>query len=391
MVRSNNRLWRRVRWLGVNLCRMLLSVTFILSGIVKLIDPVGTQYKIEDYAQAFGLSALVPGFVPLLLAVGLAFLEFDLGICLFFGSHRKRASRFCLLFLALMTPLTLYLAIDNPVSDCGCFGDAFILTNWQTFYKNLLLLLCALVLFFGYRRQTRLISEHNQWLVSLYTWVFSFVLTLYCTYTLPVIDFRPYHIGANISQKMQWDESDKIPPITDLVITDPSTGEDLTDSIVASPGWTFLIVAPRLELADDGVMDKLTELTDYCLEHDYTLVALTASNDSLINYWCDITGAEYPFLVVDEIPLKTKVRSNPGLLLLHDGVVVNKWASSQIPGAPEFVAPLHQLPWVVREQSTYGQRALLLFSWYLIPLLICTVLDRLWVGIKLYRERKNRI
>ena len=187
---------------------------------------------------------------------------------------------------------------------------------------------------------------------------------------------------------MQWDESDKIPPITDLVITDPSTGEDLTDSIVASPGWTFLIVAPRLELADDGVMDKLTELTDYCLEHDYTLVALTASNDSLINYWCDITGAEYPFLVVDEIPLKTMVRSNPGLLLLHDGVVVNKWASSQIPGAPEFVAPLHQLPWVVREQSTYGQRALLLFSWYLIPLLICTVLDRLWVGIKLYRERK---
>ena len=100
MVRSNNRLWRRVRWLGVNLCRMLLSVTFILSGIVKLIDPVGTQYKIEDYAQAFGLSALLPGFVPLLLAVGLAFLEFDLGICLFFGCHRKRASRFCLLFLA---------------------------------------------------------------------------------------------------------------------------------------------------------------------------------------------------------------------------------------------------------------------------------------------------
>jgi triosephosphate isomerase len=363
----------------------------MFSGLVKMIDPRGTEYKIKDYAVAFGMDDMFVLYMPLAFSILLALFEFNIGISLLFGTNRRWVSRAMLVFFLIFTPFTLYLAFTNPVHDCGCFGDAVMLTNWQTFYKNLVLLLCALVLFFGYRRQTRLISEHNQWLVSLYTWVFSFILTLYCIYTLPVIDFRPYHIGANISQKMQWDDLGKQPPITDLVITHPVTGEELTDSIISSPGWTFLIVAPRLELADDGIMDKLTELTDYCLEYDYTLVALTSSSDSLINHWRDITGAEYPFLVVDEIPLKTMVRSNPGLLLLHDGVVVNKWASSQIPGAPQLVAPLHKLSWVVREQSSYGQRGLLLFSWYLIPLLICTVLDRLWVGIKLYRERRNRI
>lgn len=386
-----DRVYKTLLWVLVNVSRAILSLTLMFSGLVKMIDPRGTEYKIKDYAVAFGMDDMFVLYMPLAFSILLALFEFNIGISLLFGTNRRWVSRAMLVFFLIFTPFTLYLAFTNPVHDCGCFGDAVMLTNWQTFYKNLVLLLCALVLFFGYRRQTRLISEHNQWLVSLYTWVFSFVLTLYCIYTLPVIDFRPYHIGANISQKMQWDDLGKEPPITDLVITHPVTGEELTDSIISSPGWTFLIVAPRLELADDGIMDKLTELTDYCLEYDYTLVALTSSSDSLINHWRDITGAEYPFLVVDEIPLKTMVRSNPGLLLLHDGVVVNKWASSQIPGAPQLVAPLHKLSWVVREQSSYGQRGLLLFSWYLIPLLICTVLDRLWVGIKLYRERRNRI
>lgn len=387
---KNSRLFSVLRWLLVNACRMILSVALIFSGAVKMIDPRGTEYKIKDYALAFGLDDMLALYMPLLLSMALALTEFCLGVNLLFGSNRRWTSRVVLVAFMLFTPLTLYLAIENPVSDCGCFGDAWVLTNWQTFGKNVLLLACAAVVCVWYRMQTRLISEHAQWLVNLYTWMYAFILTLYCVYTLPVIDFRPYHIGADLKANMQWDDTDRMPPITDLFISDPETGEDMTDSIVAGAGWKFLVVAPRLENADDGVMDKLAELTEYCDEHDYKLVALTASSDSLIEYWRDITGAEYPFLVADEIPLKTMVRSNPALILLDGSVVANKWASSQLPGASQLTAPLEDMSWVRQEKFTYAQRFLLLLSWYVIPLLILTILDKIWLGIRAFKERKKK-
>ena len=376
----------------VNLCRLVLSLALIFSGGVKLIDPHGTEYKIRDYAIAFGMDDVMWSYLPLLMSVGLSLAEFCLGVNLLFGSNRRWTSRVVFMAFALFTPFTLYLALENPVHDCGCFGDAWVLTNWQTFAKNVLLLSCAIVVCRWYRLQVRLISIHGQWLVSLYTWVYALMLMSYCLYTLPVIDFRPYHLGADIAEKMRWDDdTDRIPPITDLVITDPLTGQDMTDSIVSGQGWKFLIVLPRVESADDGVMDKLAELTEYCLENNYMLTAMTASSDSLVDYWRDITGAEYPFLVADEIPLKTMIRSNPGLILLRGSVVAGKWASTEIPGSAELVAPLEQMDWVHREQTSYTERLLVLLSWYLLPLLLLTMLDALWQGIKKYRERKNRI
>ncbi|MBQ5655595.1 MAG: DoxX family protein [Bacteroidaceae bacterium] len=387
---KNSRLYSVLRWLLVNACRMILSAAMILSGAVKMIDPRGTEYKIKDYAVAFGVDEVLGLYLPLLFSIALALTEFCLGVNLLFGNNRRWTSRVVLALFLLFTPFTLYLAIENPVSDCGCFGDAWILTNWQTFGKNVVLLTCAILVCRYYKMQTRLISEHAQWLISLYNWMYAFVLTLYCIYTLPVMDFRPYHIGADIHAKMQWDDTDKIPPITDLVISDPLSGEDMTDSIISGKGWKFLVVAPRLESADDGVMDKLAELTEYCSDFGYQLVALTASSDSLIEYWRDITGAEYKFLVADEIPLKTMIRSNPGVILLNGSVVANKWASSQIPGQTELVAPLDEMPWAQKPESTYAQRFFILLSWYIIPLLAFTILDKVWMGIRMLRERKNR-
>lgn len=376
-----------LKWLLVNACRITLSMALIFSGAVKMIDPRGTEYKIRDYALAFGVDDILGLYLPLLLSATLALTEFCLGVNLLFGSNRRWTSRVVLAAFAVFTPFTLYLAIENPVHDCGCFGDALVLTNWQSFFKNVVLLTCSIIVCLWYRMQTRLISEHAQWLVNLYNWMYAFILTLYCIYTLPVMDFRPYHIGSDLYAKMQWDNTDMVPPINDLFIIDPSTGDDLTDSIVSSKGWKFLIVAPRLESADDGVMDKLAELTEYCQDNGYMLSALTASNDSLIEYWRDITGAEYRFLAADEIPLKTMVRSNPGLILLDGSVVVNKWASSQIPGASELVAPLDEMSWVRKESSTYAQRFFILLSWYLIPLIVFTIIDKILMLTRKYREK----
>lgn len=376
-------------WLAANICRMVLAAALIFSGVVKVMDPHGTEYKIRDYAVAFGLDDLMWSRLPLLLSGVLALTEFCLGVNLLFGNNRRWTTRVVLLMFILFTTFTLYLALDNPVHDCGCFGDAWVLTNWQSFGKNVVLLLCAVVSCRWYRMHTRLISEYSQWMITLYSWLFAFILGGYCMYTLPVMDFRPYHIGADLYAEMQWDDTDRVPSITDLCITDPATGEDVTDAIVTDPGWKFLVVMPRIENADDGVMDKLAELTDYCDDHDYRLLALTASNDSLIDYWRDITGAEYQFLVVDEIPLKTMIRSNPGVILLNGSIVVNKWASSQIPDATMLTAPLEQLEWVHKEQSTYWERAAIMLAWFLIPLCLWTLGDRVRTAFKAYRQYRK--
>lgn len=387
---NGSRLIVVLRWLLVNLCRMALAMSLIFSGAVKLIDPRGTEYKIKDYAVAFGFDEVMGFYLPLAMSMALAMAEFCLGVNLLFGSNRRWTSRGVLMMLCLFTPLTLYLALANPVADCGCFGDAWVLTNWQSFGKNVVLLVCAAVVCRWYRHETRLISEHNQWLVTLYTWLYALVLSLYCVYTLPVIDFRPYHIGADLEEKMQWkDGDDTPPPLFNLVITDPHTGEELTDSVILGRGWRFIVVIPRVEHADDGVMDRLAELTDYCGQYDYMLVALTASSDSLVEYWRDITGAEYPILWADEIPLKTMVRSNPGLMLLKDSRVTGKWASSQIPQPQDLTGPLEQMPWADRGESTYLERLVILLMWYLIPLGVITILDRMWAGVRFYRGRRK--
>lgn len=426
----NNKQKNRLRWIVVNFCRIFLTVVFVFSGVVKLIDPRGTEYKIQDYAQAFGLSVLIPSYVPLVLSVALALLEFCLGIFLFFAVHRLRTTRLLLVFMLVMTPLTLYLALVNPVSDCGCFGDAVLLTNWQTFWKNILLLFATLTVVVYPRYLTRFLLEKNLWMISLYTWVFGIALAIVNLYRLPVIDFRPYHIGANLREKVLTNTGDietifimekdgetcefslddypdttwtfvdtktivkggaTMPELPDFVVTNVRSGEDFTQELLLEDGYQFLIISPRLEDADDGVMDRLATLTDYCLEWGYSLRCLTASSDSIIAHWCDLTGAEYEFFHADDVMLKTMIRSNPGLILLHDGQVVNKWASSQLPSDEELTASVDELSLSQPKLSGHMKHVLYLCLWYIIPLLLWTLADRLWVAWKLQNIQKNRI
>lgn len=185
-----------------NTGRFILAASFIFSGFVKAVDPLGFQYKIQDYLAAFGMASWFPSFFPLLGGIVLSSVEFFIGISLFFGTRRTIASSLALMLMIFMTPLTLYLALFDPVSDCGCFGDAWVLTNWETFGKNVVLLLAAAGTF-RYRKMVfRFISVKMEWLVSLYTLFFVFTLSFYCLNRLPVLDFRPYKIGKNISEGM---------------------------------------------------------------------------------------------------------------------------------------------------------------------------------------------
>ena len=426
-----NRLKSRLLWLAVNVMRLMVACTFIFSGTVKLIDPHGTEYKIQDYAQAFGLQVLTQGVVPLVLSVAVAMLEFTMGIYLLFGIRRKRTVHLTLLIMLFFTPLTLYLALKNPVKDCGCFGDALVLTNWQTFYKNVVLLGAVVLLTLKTRLMTRLITERNQWTVSLYTWLFSLIFAGISIYGLPIIDFRPYRIGIDLRQKLQernqsqsqsvtyfimekngvrkeftvdnypdssWTfvdtrlegEDASVSPYADLYMQ-TINGDDLTEQVMRDTSFVFLLLSPYLEQADDGVLDRITSVYDYVQEHDYQFYCLTSSGEESIARWQEMTGAEYPFLQTDAIVLKTMIRSNPGLMLLHDGKIVNKWPASGLPELTEEERPLEQTQWANPEKSSRIKRVIDILLWYVLPLLFFTLTDRLWVAWKLRNLHKPSI
>lgn len=358
-------------------CRLLLGVVFIFSGTVKAVDPMGGAIKIGDYLTSFGLDKLQPFTV--LISFNLSALEFMLGVCMLLGVYRRYTTFLTLLMMSFMTPLTLYLAIFNPVSDCGCFGDALVISNWQTFYKNVVLLAAAIYVFIHNQRLLQGYTYHAYWFVALWSYVFAIGFAYRNYNHLPILDFRPYKLGANIPALMSipegapedeyaysfiyekdgvqkefslenapaddstWTFVDSktklikqgyIPPVTTFHIYNENDA-DVTDELLNDPKGLFLLIAPRLENADDERIDEINNVYDYALENGLGFYCVTGSSAEAIATWSDNTGAEYPFLMADDVLLKTIIRSNPGLVLLKKGTILMKWHYNDIPQEEE--------------------------------------------------------
>ena len=404
----------------VNSCRLVLALTFILSGFVKAVDPLGTQYKLNDYLEAMHLDAMVPDLATLGGSVLLAAMEFCLGVFLLFAIHRRLVSRLLVLVMGIMTALTVWIYIADPVSDCGCFGDAVVLTNGQTLLKNIILLAAAIVVALWPLDMMRFISKTNQWIVINYTAVFILIIEGYALYDLPQFDFRPYHVGANIMKGMEipegaeqpefettfimekngerrefgldnypdstWTYIDTktiqtkqgyVPPIHDFSMTSLD-GEDLTEEILTNQGYTFLLVSPHLEDADDSQLDLINQVYEYAEDNGYPFYCLTASGEQGINRWRDITGAEYPYCLTDETTLKTVIRSNPGMLLLKDGTIIRKWSHNRLPDEYALDKPLEQSELGQMPEDSVPKKIITILLWYVLPLLMLTIADRLW-------------
>ena len=417
----------------VNLCRMALALTFILSGYVKAIDPLGTQYKLNDYAAAMHLSEYIPDWLTLTGAIALAMTEFALGIFMLFAIRRHLVSRLMTAMMVMMTLITVWIFIANPVKDCGCFGDAIKLTNGETLLKNIVLLAAAIVTAMRPLDMARLISKSNQWIVTNYTLVYIVCTSLYCLYALPTFDFRPYHIGADIKKGMEipegaeqpefettfilkkngqtreftldnypdstWEFVDSKtvqtrqgyePPIHDFSLTDTETGDDITDNVLSHKGYTFLLISRSLAYADDSNFGDIDQIYEYASEHNIPFYCVTASTDSDINRWRDLTGAEYPFCTADETTLKTIIRSNPGLLLLKDATVIGKWSHNQLPDPDELTASPDQLPiGQLPDDGVTGKLIKVLLT-FLLPLTLLTIADRLWAWSKWVRNKEKK-
>lgn len=426
----------RLKSILVNICRLLLAITFIFSGFVKAIDPLGSQYKIGDYLTALGMAGKIPEWVQLILSISLSGAEFTLGILLLLAIRRRLVSKLAFVLMFGMTLITLWLTISNPIQDCGCFGDAIHLTNSQTFIKNLVLLVASIVVMRLPLYQVRFISKTNQWIATYFTMIFIVIVSLLSLYHLPLFDFRPYYIGQNILKGMQipkgakqtkykttfictkngvqkefnennypyndstWvfvDTKQEViekgyePPIHDFSITDEKTGEDLTEQILNKDGYTFLLVSPMLEVAQDRNFGDIEGIYEYAKENGYAFYGLTASTDKGIKHWRDITGAEYPFYVTDGTTLKTMIRSNPGLLLLYKGTIINKWNHNDIPKVAELNAPLNLLTIGHEPESSTWKKILTMILCYVLPLILLIVADRFWAWTKWVQKREKWI
>ena len=427
---------QKLRITVVNVCRFVLAATFIFSGYVKAIDPLGTLYKLKDYAAAMSLNGLLPDWVLVGVAIALGALEFALGVFMLFAVRRHVVSRITLAFMTAMTVLTLWIFVADPVKDCGCFGDALKLTNGETLLKNIVLIACAALVAWRPADMARFISRSNQWIVRYYTVAYIVITSVYCLYTLPIFDFRPYHVGMNIKQGMEipegaeqpefestfllrkngetreftldnypdstWEYVDTRtvqtkkgyePPIHDFALTSCDTGEDITEQVLTKKGYTFLLVSPRLAVADDSNFGDIDQIYEYAEENGADFYCVTASANDEIERWRDLTGAEYQFCNADETTLKTMIRSNPGLMLLKDGTIIDKWSHNALPQTDDLTAPLQQLTIGKAQNDSTTERLLIVLLTFFLPLSALTLADRLWAWSKWIRNKQsnNRI
>jgi uncharacterized membrane protein YphA (DoxX/SURF4 family) len=356
--------------------RVLFGLVFIFSGFVKAIDPLGSAYKFQDYFLSFGLEWMFSLALP--LAVVLSTLEFLIGVNILLGIKMRISAWGGLLFMLFFTPLTLYVAIYDPVPDCGCFGDALIISNWQTFYKNIVFLAAAIFIFIKRKEVKPLWSERNDCYLAGVFALTGVLLSVFCLLNLPLIDFRPWKVGNNVLELMtpepevadlflvfenqqtgelteypatdypwddeEWNELWKfkdqrreiikpyVPaPIDDFSIYD-EYGDDYTDSYIANPDYQFLLVAYDLGATNTRAFSKrINSLAAAADEHGYSFIALTGSSFENIDVFRHEHQTPYYFYQADGVKLKTIIRSNPGLVLMKDGVVLGKWAHRNIP------------------------------------------------------------
>lgn len=354
------------------IARIIFGLVFLFSGFVKAVDPLGTAYKISDYLEAFSLTPL--DFLALPAALMLIAAEFTIGFNILFNVHLKATTWVASLFMLVMTPVTLYLAISNPISDCGCFGDAIVMTNWQTFYKNVVLCIILAIIALLQKQSRPWLSNWGAWIVTLLPILISFAISIYCYNLLPILDFRPYKKGNNIIEGMQIPEDaplDKyettffyekdgieqaftldnypaedstwtfvrqesklieqgyVPPIHDFSIV--TEDGDITDLILEDAGYTLLVISHKVEKAATKNIKCVKSTIANAKKAGANVIWLTSSYSDEIEEFKTQYGIEDTFGATDDITLKTIVRSNPGLVLIKDATVIEKWHHNALP------------------------------------------------------------
>jgi len=306
-----------------HISRVLVGLLFIYSGFVKLVDPIGSQYKFEEYfgADVLNLEFLIPFALP--FSILLIVTELVLGIMLLVGYKPKLTvwSLFGLNLVFLF--LTWYSYTYNKVTDCGCFGDALKLTPKETFYKNVIFMVFIVILILGVKHIKPLVSNKFSSLTTFSSVFLALIVTYYVLQHLPIIDFRAYSIGTDIAKGMEYpEESDELPPIHDFMI-ETDEGDKL-DEMLAKEKAMLIIMSNLKKTEKDGIAD-VSKVAKQASEQGYEIYVLTASYIEDLAATQKEYGLPYTFGFCDETALKTVIRANPGIVTVKNGIISGKW------------------------------------------------------------------
>lgn len=347
------------------LFRVLVGATFVVSGFVKSVDPWGSFYKISEYIDVWGLD--IPSSIVVLGAFVLGGFEFVFGSLLMFGCYRRVAVWLLTLMMVFMLPLTVYIAIADPVADCGCFGDFLILSNTATMVKNVVLMLMLLYLAVFNLRVAGLFGVYIQWVIGGLLSFYIVVVSFFGFNIQPLIDFRRFAPGNPLvvsdaddddsdvetvyefvyekDGKRQTFAIDNLPDSTwtfvDRKVVDGSEelsegfsvivdGEDIISDIVDSQADLFLVTIPDLKAVDISYTYLLNELNDYITARGGAMAALVNGDERAMDWWRDISMASYPIYSVESTLIKELARGHAAIVYVRDGVVVWKRTLSSI-------------------------------------------------------------
>ena len=355
--------------------RIIIGLVFVFSGYVKAVDPLGFAYKLGEYFDSMHLEFLAP--LALVFSILVIAAELAMGLCLLARVRMQLVAWGVLLFMLFFTFLTFYIMVKGDVvKDCGCFGDALILSNTATFLKNLALMPFVIIIFLWRKKYTPVAKCLSEWLIAIACFAFAVGIELYCLRNLPIIDFMPYKVGTNIPESMEypedadhdiyktiyfyskngetkqfdetnypWNDSTWTyvdvhselmkkgyePPIHGFEMYNMD-GENMTDDIIYNDNFTFILTLRKIKNISASSINNINRIADYCLiTDDFDFYAYTAANSDEVEEFVAKTNAKYPFFFGDETTIKTMIRSNPGLMLIKDGNILAKWSYKNIP------------------------------------------------------------
>ena len=368
-------------------CRILVGVLFIFSGLIKINDPLGFSYKLEEYFDVFHMSFL--SSLSLIIAVSLCIFEIILGFGILIGVRAVKVAWGLLILVVFFGFLTFVSAYFNVVQTCGCFGDAIPLTPWQSFAKDMFLMVFVLVVFFNRKTINPLFNPKTGDRLLITVSSFALVLGLYTYNFLPIIDFLPYKIGANIPDEMKtpagakpdeyeltyhlknkktaeekvmtnteysksniwkdnnWEVSPKTesrlvkrgftPKIRDLQINN-AQGNDYTKELLQNPYKSLVVVAYDLNQSNTEALDALNaQAANLVLNFNTRVILITSTSPKNAEAFGKLHHWVFEIFYADEVPLKTMVRANPGIFLIKNGTILNKWHYHSMPKYDDLV------------------------------------------------------
>ncbi|WP_124979820.1 BT_3928 family protein [Nonlabens xiamenensis] len=348
----------------ITICRWFVGILFIFSGLVKLNDPLGFSYKLDEYfsAAVLGLEFLQPIALP--MAIFLVIFEVILGIMLLIGFQKKFTLWSLLLMIVFFTFLTFYSAYFNKVTDCGCFGDAIPLTPYESFAKDVLLSLMILLVFFNQQYIKPAFAKATSSILILVSTLICFTIAYYVLMHLPILDFRAYNIGTDIEEAMKEDpdqqevyaydwyytidgeeeivttdgqqpegypkydkvqtriiQEAELPAIHDFAIE--REGADYTQEMLDKEKLALILIYDMTKAEDDG-LEKIADFTARAKKVGYEVIGLSANSEEQLAPMKKTYGINIPFYTTDGTQLKTAVRSTPAVMTLKRGVVTGK-------------------------------------------------------------------